>query len=240
MATKILIPKLHPHEHTFPDPRCASEEGLLAWGGDLNSDRLLRAYEQGIFPWFNEGDPVLWWSPDPRLILYPSAIKISKSLTKSLKHFEIRYDTCFETVMRQCWQTRLQKGQNSWISEALIEAFCDLHVKGFAHSVETFFEGTLVGGLYGLHLGGMFCGESMFSIRRDASKAALVGLCRKIDALGGDFIDCQLPTDHLKSLGAIEISRETFLGFVRKTLTKRTIQTWNTPVSSEPLEALKL
>ena len=102
MATKILIPKLYPHEHTFPDPRCASEEGLLAWGGDLNSDRLLHAYEQGIFPWFNEGDPVLWWSPDPRLILYPSAIKISKSLAKSLKHFEIRYDTCFDTVMRQC------------------------------------------------------------------------------------------------------------------------------------------
>lgn len=226
VATKILIPQLHSSDYTFPDPRLASDEGLLAWGGDLKTDRLLRAYVQGIFPWFNEGDPILWWSPNPRLILFPSDIKISKSLTKSMKHFEIRYDTCFENVMRLCLQTRVAKGQKSWISEALIEAFCTLHVKGFAHSVETFFEGNLVGGLYGLYLGGVFCGESMFSTKSDASKAALVGLCEKVKNLGGDFIDCQLPTDHLQSLGASVIEREKFLDMLENALENCTTKPW--------------
>lgn len=226
MATKVLIPQLHPRDYTFPDPLSASEEGLLAWGGDLKPERLLRAYVHGIFPWFNEGDPILWWSPNPRLVLFPSNIKISKSLAKSMKHFEIRYDTCFEQVMRQCLETRVAKGQKSWISEALIEAFCTLHVKGFAHSVECYFEGALVGGLYGLYLGGVFCGESMFSTKSDASKAALVGLCEKVKTLGGDFIDCQLPTDHLQSLGASVISREKFLALLENALENCTTQVW--------------
>lgn len=226
MATKILIPQLHPRDFTFPDPQDASAEGLLAWGGDLKSERLLRAYTKGIFPWFNEGDPILWWSPDPRLILFPSDIKISKSLAKSMKNYEIRYDTCFEAVMRQCLLTRLEKGQKSWISEDLISAFCDLHEKGFAHSVECFFDSQLVGGLYGLYLGGVFCGESMFSTKSDASKAALVGLCEKIKSLEGDFIDCQLPTDHLQSLGACVISREKFLGMLENALENCTTKLW--------------
>jgi len=226
VATKILIPQLHPRDFTFPDPQDASSEGLLAWGGDLKSERLLRAYTKGIFPWFNEGDPILWWSPDPRLILFPSDIKISKSLAKSMKNYEIRYDTCFEAVMRQCLLTRLEKGQKSWISEDLISAFCDLHEKGFAHSVECFFDGQLVGGLYGLYLGGVFCGESMFSTKSDASKAALVGLCEKMKDLGGDFIDCQLPTDHLQSLGACVISREKFLGMLENALENCTTKLW--------------
>lgn len=145
MATKILIPQLHPSDYIFPNPHDASSEGLLAWGGDLKPERLLHAYTRGIFPWFNEGDPILWWSPDPRLILFPSDIKISKSLAKSMKQYEIRYDTCFEEVMRQCLLTRLEKGEKSWISEELIKAFCALYTQGFAHSVETFFEGKLVG-----------------------------------------------------------------------------------------------
>jgi len=226
VANKIFIPQVHPLDFTFPNPSDASSEGLLAWGGDLKPERLLRAYSRGIFPWFNEGDPILWWSPNPRLVLFPDRIKISKSLTKSMKHFEIQYDTCFEIVMRQCLQTRLQKGQKSWISEALIEAFCSLHVKGFAHSVETFFEGHLVGGLYGLYLGGMFCGESMFSIKSDASKAAMVGLCQKIVQLGGNFIDCQLPTEHLKSMGAIEMERKDFLEMIEKALEKERMNEW--------------
>ena len=226
MTSKILIPKLHPEYLTFPNPLGASDEGLLAWGGDLSAERLLRAYSKGIFPWYNEGDPILWWSPNPRLILLPKSIKISKSLVKSMKHFEIRYDTSFENVMRQCMESRIEKGQKSWINETLIEAFCDLHTKGFAHSVEVFDEDVLVGGLYGLYLGGAFCGESMFSRKRDASKAALVGLCQKIEALGGDFIDCQLPTEHLKSLGACEISREQFLGMLDKALENATSMAW--------------
>lgn len=198
----------------------------MAWGGDLSPSRLLRAYERGIFPWFNEGDPILWWSPNPRLVLFPDAIKISKSLAKSMKHFEIRSDTCFEEVMRQCLETRLSKGQNSWISEPLIKAFCTLHEHNIAHSVETFLEGKLVGGLYGLYLGGVFCGESMFSIKPDASKAALVGLCEKIKSLKGDFIDCQLPTEHLKSLGAIEMTRDAFLDLLDNALEKDEIKEW--------------
>lgn len=226
MATKILIPQIHPKDFSFPNPLDASDEGLLAWGGDLSCERLIQAYQRGIFPWFNENDPILWWSPNPRLILFPDAIKISKSLHKSMKHFEIRYDTDFEKVMRLCLETRLHKGQKSWISEALIASFCALHVKGLAHSVETFFEGKLVGGLYGLYLGGVFCGESMFSIQRDASKVALVGLCEKIRLLGGEFIDCQLPTEHLKSLGAEEVSREAFLTMLAKSLQESETMQW--------------
>jgi leucyl/phenylalanyl-tRNA---protein transferase len=210
-TTKISIPQLHPKHHAFPSPYEAGGEGLLAWGGDLSQERLVRAYEMGIFPWFNEGDPILWWSPDPRAVLFPDEMKISKSLRHSMKHFEIRYDTCFEAVMRLCWQTRVQQGKKSWISEALIEAFLALHAIGLAHSVECYYEGELVGGLYGLYIGAVFCGESMFSTKRDASKVALFGLCEKMRAIGGAMIDCQLPTEHLKSLGAIEMPRTIFL-----------------------------
>lgn len=216
-----LIPKLNDHNYIFPHPSLATKEGLLAWGGDLSVERLLSAYEKGIFPWFNPGDPILWWSPNPRLVLFPKEIKITQSLCKSMKHFEIRFDENFEMVMRLCRDVRVEKGQNSWIFDEMIEAYKALHVKGFAHSVECYYQGELVGGLYGLYLGGMFCGESMFSTQRDASKAALVALCEKVISLNGDFIDCQLPTTHLKSMGAVEISRDIFLEMIQKTLEKK-------------------
>ncbi len=223
---KISIPQLHPEHYAFPNPLKATKEGLLAWGGDLNSERLLAAYKQGIFPWFNERDPILWWSPDPRAILHLDAMKVSKSLVKSMKQFEIKYDTCFEKVMRACQETRTQNGKPSWISEPLVESFCILHVKGIAHSVECFKEGILVGGLYGLYVGGVFCGESMFSICTDASKSALFGLCQKLKAIGGDFIDCQLPTEHLKSLGAVEVPRELFLTQLSQSLNQMDRKGW--------------
>ena len=216
-----LIPKLNDLDYTFPNPSLATKEGLLAWGGDLSAERLLSAYEKGIFPWFNPNDPILWWSPNPRLILFPTDIKITQSLRKSMKHFEVRFDENFEAVMRLCRDVRVKKGQSSWIFDEMIEAYKSLHVKGIAHSVECYNKGELVGGLYGLYLGGMFCGESMFSIQRDASKVALVALCEKVIRLKGDFIDCQLPTPHLKSMGAVEISREVFLGMIEKTLEKK-------------------
>lgn len=216
-----LIPKLNDHNYIFPHPSLATKEGLLAWGGDLSVERLLSAYEKGIFPWFNPGDPILWWSPNPRLVLFPKEIKITQSLRKSMKHFEVRFDENFEKVMRLCRDVRVEKGQNSWIFDEMIEAYKALHVKGFAHSVECYYQGELVGGLYGLYLGGMFCGESMFSTQRDASKAALVALCEKVISLNGDFIDCQLPTTHLKSMGAVEISRDVFLEMIQKTLEKK-------------------
>lgn len=223
-TTKISIPQLHPKHHTFPNPLEAGKEGLLAWGGDLSPKRLLRAYALGIFPWFNEGDPILWWSPDPRAVLYPNDMKLSKSLRQSIKRFDIRYDTHFEAVMRLCLETRLKEGKKSWISEALIEAFCALHGEGVAHSVECYQEGELVGGLYGLYIGDIFCGESMFSTVRDASKVALFGLCQKMIEMDAQLIDCQLPTEHLKSLGAIELSREDFLDTIAcNTTTKATL-----------------
>lgn len=223
MATnKRFIARLHEESLVFPDPRFANDDGLLAWGGDLSSERLLVAYSQGIFPWFNEGDPLLWWSPNPRVLLYPQQMKVSKSLQKSMKHFEIRYDTSFEKVMRLCLETRKECGKKSWISEALIEAFCALHVKGFAHSVECYKDNHLVGGLYGLYLGGVFCGESMFSTTKDASKTALFGLCQKLIENGGDVIDCQLPTQHLSSLGAISVLRDDFLELLQNSLKKAT------------------
>lgn len=221
-----MIPKLNDLNYSFPHPSLATKEGLLAWGGDLSVERLLSAYEKGIFPWFNPHDPILWWSPNPRLVLFPKDIKITQSLRKSMKHFEIRFDENFEMVMRLCRDIRVEKGQNSWIFDEMIEAYKSLHVKGFAHSVECYHQGKLVGGLYGLYLGGMFCGESMFSTQRDASKAALVALCKKVISLNGDFIDCQLPTPHLKSMGAVELSRDVFLEMIQKTLEKNSHKEW--------------
>ena len=228
MDETLYIPKLSGFSYAFPDPKNADKRGLLAWGGDLKKERVLNAYMQGIFPWYNPDDPILWWSPDPRLILKTKDIKISKSLKKSMKKFEIRFDTNFKRVVELCREVRVKNGENSWISDELIEAFDALHVEHFAHSVESYCEGELVGGLYGLYLGGMFCGESMFSTKSDASKTALVALCNKLDEIGGDFIDCQIPTDHLKSMGAVEIKRDEFLDMVQDSLeTKSYFGSWS-------------
>ena len=218
MSDTIFVPQLSKYSYAFPNPRDASAQGLLAWGGDLKKDRVLFAYMNGIFPWYNADDPILWWSPDPRLVLFTKDLKISKSLKKSMKKYEVRYDTDFNQVINLCQKVRLETGEGSWISDDIIKLFNTLHDEGFAHSVETYFEDELVGGLYGLSLGGMFCGESMFSTKSDASKTALVALCSKIDEIGGDFIDCQIPTNHLKSMGAKEMKRDQFLDMVEKSL----------------------
>ena len=156
-----FIPRLSPFSYNFPDPRFASEEGIVAYGGDLSVARVLAAYKRGIFPWYSEGDPILWWSPDPRLVLYPQDIKISRSLKKSLKKFEVKTDTNFCSVIQQCRDLRQEKG--TWILPEVIDVFCELHQMGFAHSIEVYKEGELVGGLYGLSMGAAFFGESMFS-----------------------------------------------------------------------------
>ena len=228
MSDTIFVPQLSKYSYAFPNPRDASAQGLLAWGGDLKKDRVLFAYMNGIFPWYNADDPILWWSPDPRLVLFTKDLKISKSLKKSMKKYEVRYDTDFNQVINLCQKVRLETGEGSWISDDIIKLFNTLHDEGFAHSVETYFEDELVGGLYGLSLGGMFCGESMFSTKSDASKTALVALCSKIDEIGGDFIDCQIPTNHLKSMGAKEMKRDQFLDLVENSLeTKSVSLKWN-------------
>ncbi|MGC9195255.1 MAG: leucyl/phenylalanyl-tRNA--protein transferase [Syntrophobacteraceae bacterium] len=200
-------------ELIFPHPSLADPSGLLAVGGDLSPQRLLLAYAHGIFPWYSQQDPILWWSPDPRLILLPGELKISRSLLRTLKKkvFSATVDAAFGKVIRACAKTR----EETWITGEMIEAYEKLHEMGFAHSVETYFEGRLVGGLYGVALGRAFCGESMFSLVSDASKVALVALVEYLSERGCQLIDCQVPTDHLKSLGAKEIPRKEFLDLLK-------------------------
>lgn len=186
--------------------------GLLAAGGDLMPERMLEAYRNGIFPWFSEGDPILWWSPDPRMVLFPEEFKVSHSLKKTLhrKHYELRTDSAFEQVMRACALPR--EGQNgTWIQEDIIAAYVRLHHMGLAHSVETWMDGELCGGLYGVSLGRMFYGESMFSHKTDASKIALAHLAAQLKRWQFGMIDCQMNTSHLASLGAREIPRTQFI-----------------------------
>ncbi len=211
-----MIPNLTKYSYIFPDPKQASEEGLVAWGGDLNPDRVMSAYLQGIFPWFNEDDPILWWSPDPRLLLFPKDIKITKSLKKSLKKYEVKIDTDFSSVIKSCRDVRVKNGENSWIFEDMIECYTTLHERGLVKSFETYHNGELIGGLYGVDLGNVFCGESMFSVKSDASKVALVALCKYCKENNYKFIDCQVPTNHLKSMGAVEVSREKFLDLLKR------------------------
>jgi leucyl/phenylalanyl-tRNA--protein transferase len=210
LSLVVEIPKLLDKEYYFPDPRKASDKGLLAWGGDLCEERLLSGYRSGIFPWYSKDDPVLWWSPNPRLLLFPNEFKITKSLKKSRKKFTLKYNTNFEEVISACKCSR----KDTWISQEMMEAYIALHVKGFAKSIECYQDGELVGGLYGMQIGSVFCGESMFSTVRDASKVALWELCVKMQANGGDFIDCQMPTKHLMSLGAQTANRDDFLNLL--------------------------
>lgn len=207
-----MIPWLGPQD-PFPALRHALREpnGLLAAGADLSPERLIAAYARGIFPWYSEGEPILWWSPDPRMVLFPAELKVSRSLGKTLRkqRYEIRTDSQFLAVMQGCAAPRDQHG-GTWISHAMIEAYCRLHEQGFAHSVETWVDGELAGGLYGIALGRMFYGESMFSRRNDASKIAFVHLAKQLQRWGFAMIDCQMKTAHLASFGAREISRDEF------------------------------
>jgi leucyl/phenylalanyl-tRNA---protein transferase len=205
-----MIPRLTYHL-SFPNPLDASEEGIVAYGGDLSPSRLMLAYRSGIFPWYSAKDPILWWSPNPRLIMELDEFKLSRSLRKKIPQFEIRFDAAFSQVIREC-STAPRRGQSgSWIVPEMIEAYEELHALGYAHSVEAYQEGILVGGLYGVSVGGVFCGESMFAKVSDASKVAFAILVNRLREWGYDFIDCQVPTNHLKSLGAKEISRKAFL-----------------------------
>ena len=201
-------------DEPFPPVELAMREpnGLLCAGLDLSPERILDAYRHGIFPWFCPGEPVLWWSPDPRMVLVPSEIKISRSLRQRMKRggYEIRVDTCFREVMQACASPRA--GQSgTWIVPAMLNAYTRLHQLGYAHSIETWMDGELVGGLYGIAIGRMFYGESMFSRQTDASKLALVHLCRQLDAWGFGLIDCQMETAHLASMGARPIPRAEFI-----------------------------
>jgi leucyl/phenylalanyl-tRNA--protein transferase len=197
----------------FPSPFLASREGLLAIGGDLSPNRLLLAYSNGIFPWYSEDEPILWWSPDPRLVLYPDELKVSRSLKRIIRQnvFEISMDCAFREVITECARVRLENQQGTWIVEDMLEAYCRLHESGFAHSVEAWHDNQLAGGLYGVSLGRCFFGESMFTRVTNASKVALVALVEHLKPLDLAFIDCQITTGHLTRFGAREISRSRYL-----------------------------
>jgi len=200
-------------EIKFPPPNLARNDGLLAVGGDLSQERLLLAYKMGIFPWFLESEPILWWSPDPRLVLHPDEIKISKTLKKVIQKdiFHITIDQAFNQVITSCARIRLQKNERTWILDDMIKSYCELHESGFAHSVEAWHEGELAGGLYGISLGRCFFGESMFTRISNASNVAFVFLAEYLKSLSFDMIDCQVITEHLLRFGAREIPRKEFL-----------------------------
>lgn len=224
----------------FPDVGTALTEtdgapGLLAAGGDLSPQRLLDAYRQGVFPWFSEGQPILWWSPDPRMVLYTERHLVSHSLKKALKkiqrsrnsdgRWQVRFDTAFEHVMRACAAPR-SDGAGTWISEGIVESYCALHRQGYAHSSELWLDGHLVGGAYGICIGRLFFGESMFTRVTDASKIALAYLVNFLKQNGVELIDCQQETAHLASLGAGPIPRTEFLGHVRHATAQAPIEDW--------------
>lgn len=210
----------------FPPAWLARSDGLLCVGGDLSSKRILLAYQNGIFPWFSKDEPILWWSPDPRLVLFPENINISKSLTKKIrKHlFNIRIDTAFEQTILACAKPRNNEHNGTWLVEEMIEAYIKLHKLGYAHSIETWRQDKLVGGLYGICLGGSFFGESMFSFESDASKLALVSLANHLKKHRFDLIDCQVTTQHLLNMGACEISRHAFLDLITPSVKREDIK----------------
>jgi len=206
----------------FPPVEQATLEGLLAVGGDLRPERLLEAYRHGIFPWYSDNQPILWWSPDPRTVLFPDKLHISRSLKRSLRPglFSVTLDRCFRDVMRHCAGPRPQYPDGgTWITAEMLEAYTRLHELGYAHSVETWKEGQLVGGLYGVALGGAFFAESMFARASDASKVALVSLVRQLQTWGFQIMDCQQSSPHVLAFGAEAIPRHEFLDHLAVALT---------------------
>lgn len=203
-----------PREHRFPDPNTADPSGLLAYGGDLDPARLLLAYRAGIFPWYVRGQPILWWSPDPRTVLFTEELVVQRSLAKRVRQrrFNITLDRAFPQVIRECAKVPRPGQRGTWITGEMIDAYAHLHALGFAHSVEAWDGDALVGGLYGVAVGRLYAGESMFAHAPDASKIAFVHLTRQLARWGFPLIDCQVHTDHLERFGAREIPRADYLG----------------------------
>ncbi len=214
----------------FPDPYTVPPDFPLAFGGDLSPERLLFAYSLGIFPWYSEGEPIMWWSPDPRMVLFPNDLKISRSLKKVLKNknFKVSFDKDFEAVIKMCASVKRKGQSGTWITPDMIEAYTHLHRLGYAHSVEVYLDGKLVGGLYGVSIGRTFFGESMFHTVSNASKVAFVHLVERLKRWDFDIIDCQQSTPHMARFGAVDISRKKFLDILRYSVEKPSIVgNWN-------------
>lgn len=202
----------------FPDPLLAEKNGLLAIGGDLSVERLLAAYSKGIFPWYSEGEPPLWWFTDPRLVLFPEEFKVSRRLARTLRNtdFNITFDADFNSVINACADVRRENGEGTWISNEMKTAYKELHLAGYAHSAECWLDGKLAGGLYGVSIGNVFFGESMFTRISNGSKAALVALVERVQQRGIKLIDCQMTTSHLLTFGAREISGAEFRDLLKR------------------------
>jgi len=208
---------------SFPPPEKAKNDSIVAWGGNLSPGMLLSAYEQGLFPWYNSGEPIIWHSPDPRFVIFPENLHVSSSMKKVLRRgdFTVHMDTDFHGVITACSKIKRPGQRGTWITRDMIAAYTELHRLGWAHSSEAWHEGTLAGGCYGIRIGSVFFGESMFSMKPNASKAAFLTLARLLFDDGVRFIDCQQHTAHLESLGGEEISRGEFLKMLRETLALR-------------------
>ncbi len=210
-------------EIVFPPVDLAEPNGLLAVGGDLSENRLLAAYSLGIFPWYSEGSPLLWWSPDPRMVLLPEELKVPRRLERVIRReeFQVTFDRAFAEIVRNCAEVHHSRSGGTWITAEMAEAYLRLHRLGLAHSVEAWQSGELAGGLYGISMGGAFCGESMFTLRPNASKVAFVTLVRRLGERGFSLIDCQMKTDHLASFGAREVPRSDFVELLGKAMETR-------------------
>jgi leucyl/phenylalanyl-tRNA--protein transferase len=218
-------------ERSFPPVEWADQDGLLAIGGDLSPSRLLLAYGSGIFPWYNEESPILWWAPFPRPLIFPSQIHISRSLRRILKQnkFKVTFDQDFKQVILSCAQVHKEKDGGTWLLPEMIEAYYKLHLLGFAHSVEVWLKGKLVGGLYGVSLGRAFFGESMFYLEPNASKVGMVHLARFLAKNKFYFIDCQQKTTHVVRFGAVEVERKEYFVWLKKALAHPTLKSWVSP-----------
>lgn len=210
----------------FPPAHLARNDGLLCVGGDLSPERLILAYRNGIFPWFSKGEPVLWWSPDPRLVLFPRKVSVSRSLAREIrKHrFTVTMDQAFDRVIQACADTPNRHDKETWLVDGMIPAYQRLHQMGIAHSVETWYGDDLASGLYGVSMGGVFFGESMFHRKSNASKVALVALCRQLTRWKYSLIDCQVATGHLVRMGAEEIPRSVFVNVIHRTAKQKTVK----------------
>lgn len=208
--------KILDHSISFPHPTTAHSSGVLAIGGDLSVPRLMLAYRYGIFPWYNKGEPILWWHPDPRFVLYPADVKVSKSMRSifNQEKYRVTFDTAFEEVVTACGSSKERKKEGTWISEDIADAYIDLYDLGLAHSIEVWDGEELIGGLYGVASGKIFSGESMFSKGKSASKVALIILCRILEQQNFTLIDCQIENPHLKSMGGVEIPRIDFMKYI--------------------------
>lgn len=232
---------LSKNDISFPHPELANAYGAIAMGGDLEVDRLLLAYQFGYFPWFNPDEPIIWWHPDPRFVIFTDEVRVTKSMRPyfNQEKFTISFDKCFNKVMESCQKIKRKNQPGTWITEDIKEAYNNLHKMGLAHSVEVWDNDELVGGLYGVSLGKMFYGESMFSKSKNASKFALICLASILSKKGFEIIDCQMPNPHLKSMGGRYISRSVFLAHLRTNVFENTINgNWNDTMNIYPLKEL--